>query len=144
MTWSDLRCDDDDGAGGPPRPQARRHDAGDPDEDSSEDDGGDHDLCCSVCGRRITGAQHAIEHGGAHAHTFANPGGFVHHVRCFGYAGGVAEQGDPETYFSWFPGYAWQVLACGGCGVHIGWSFRCADDVFYGLIAERLVERRAD
>lgn len=97
-------------------------------------------LRCSVCNQAITDDRHRIDRGGAHEHTFVNPGGFVHRVRCFGVAHGVAELGAPDTAFTWFPGYSWQILDCARCRVHIGWRFRCADDQFYGLVAERLVE----
>lgn len=107
---------------------------------STDDDTGDHALVCSVCGAAITDERHRVERGGGHEHTFANPHGFVHHVRCFGFAESVAEIGAPETAFSWFPGYAWQILDCARCRVHIGWRFRGGED-FYGLIAERLVAR---
>ena len=52
----------------------------------------------------------------------------------------AGELGVPEAAFSWFPGYSWQILDCARCRVLIGWRFRCADDSFYGLIADRLVE----
>jgi hypothetical protein len=104
-------------------------------------DGDEPALVCSVCAQQITRPVHQIDKRGAHEHTFANPGGFVHRVRCFGIATGVAELGSPERAFSWFPGYTWQVLDCARCRVHIGWLFRCADDRFYGLVADRLVER---
>jgi len=99
------------------------------------------ELVCSVCGQRITDEEHGTERAGAHEHQFVNPGGFLHRVRCFAAASGVAEIGSPETAFSWFPGYSWQVLECSACRVHIGWRFRGAGDTFYGLVAERLVER---
>jgi hypothetical protein len=97
-------------------------------------------LVCTVCRARITDEAHRIERAGAHAHTFANPHGFVHHVRCFAAASGLAEVGAAESAFSWFPGYTWQIADCAACRVHIGWVFRCAGDVFYGLVAERLRE----
>ena len=95
-------------------------------------------LRCTVCANPITDERHRVERGGAHEHTFVNPHGFVHHVRCFGLAAGVAEMGEPETAFSWFPGYSWQILDCANCRIHIGWRFR-GPDAFYGLVAERLI-----
>jgi hypothetical protein len=109
--------------------------------DAEDAAGDDPALVCSVCETRVTRAAAGIDRGGAHEHTFVNPGGHVHRVRCFATASGLAEVGDPETAFTWFPGYSWQILDCGRCRVHIGWLFRCADDRFYGLVADRLVER---
>lgn len=31
--------------------------------------------------------------------------------------------GAPELADSWFAGYAWSLLACAGCGAHIGWRY---------------------
>lgn len=100
------------------------------------------DLMCAACGRRVTHEDHRIEVGGAHAHTFVNPGGFVHEVACFGYATGLRYLGDPDPAFTWFPGYSWQVAACATCGAHLGWLFRCAGDQFHGLVPARLAPRR--
>ncbi len=109
--------------------------------DAEQDDADDPELRCSLCDQPVTRAAAAIDKAGAHEHTFVNPGGFVHRVRCFVAAHGVAELGAPESAFSWFPGYSWQILVCARCREHIGWLFRCADDRFYGLVATRLVER---
>jgi hypothetical protein len=95
-------------------------------------------LVCSACERAITDEEHAVERGGAHAHTFVNPHGIVHEVRCFARATGVTATSGMETAFTWFPGYAWQILDCRGCGGHLGWRFRCGGDAFYGLVAGRL------
>jgi hypothetical protein len=109
--------------------------------DAGEGGGVDRELVCSVCAARITNEQHRTERAGAHEHTFANPYGIVHRVRCFAAASGLSELGVPETAFTWFPGYSWQIAHCASCQVHIGWIFRCAGDLFYGLVADRLVER---
>ena len=98
-------------------------------------------LVCSVCRARITDEAHAVERGGAHEHTFANPHGIVHRVRCFAAASGLAAVGAEEDAFTWFPGYTWQIADCAACRVHIGWIYRCAGDTFFGLVADRLVER---
>ena len=45
--------------------------------------------------------------------------------------------------FSWFPGYAWMVGVCRGCGEHLGWLFVSADSRFHGLIADRLAEEES-
>ena len=109
--------------------------------DAEGDQGTERALVCSVCEQRITDDAHRAERAGAHEHTFVNPAGWVHRVRCFAAASGIATIGAAETAFAWFPGYTWQVLECSRCRVHIGWVFRCAGDTFYGFVAERLVER---
>ena len=129
-----------------PGPSERRPDAPAPARTrrSRPEEGGpsdDDDLLCASCEHRITSASLRVERGGGHEHTFVNPGGFVHRVRCFAAASGIAPIGPAEHTFSWFPGYTWQVLECSRCRVHIGWIFRCAGDTFYGFVADRLVER---
>ena len=109
--------------------------------DTDDDAAEDRHLVCSICELRITDEAHAIAKGGAHEHTFVNPGGFVHRVRCFAAASGVREQGAPAHAFSWFPGYSWQIVHCAGCDEHLGWIYRCDGDRFWGLVADRLVER---
>jgi hypothetical protein len=79
---------------------------------------------------------------GSHEHTFANPHGFVFRIGCFAEATCVPVE-DPSTYWTWFPGYGWQVELCRSCGQHLGWLFRNEEDRFHGLVLDRLVERDA-
>lgn len=42
--------------------------------------------------------------------------------------------------WTWFPGRAWRIALCRGCGVHLGWSFeKEAMPPFFGLVKDRLV-----
>lgn len=69
---------------------------------------------------------------------FVNPHGHVFEVGCFATAH-VRSIGPASHFFSWFPGYAWRVALCPGCGAHLGWAY--GDDAgFFGLILPRLVE----
>jgi hypothetical protein len=95
-------------------------------------------LRCAACGHRITDASQRIEMNGAHAHTFVNPGGFVHHIGCFAAAPGCAYDGAIETAFSWFPGWSWQIAICARCRAHLGWIYRLAGQQFHGLIIAAL------
>jgi hypothetical protein len=107
-----------------------------------EDTTGDDDaLVCTACEHVITSQDLREERGGAHEHTFVNPGGFVHHIGCFAAAPGCAYTGLTETAFSWFPGWTWQVAVCGRCRQHIGWIFRCAGEQFHGLLLAQLRPR---
>ncbi|MBK9036858.1 MAG: hypothetical protein IPL61_37345 [Myxococcales bacterium] len=99
------------------------------------------DLVCATCGRRITHDDHRVAIAGAHEHTFVNPGGFVHVLGCFALATGLSYVGDPETAWSWFPGYAWQISACMSCGAHLGWIYRGAEGQFHGLLRAQLARR---
>jgi predicted RNA-binding Zn-ribbon protein involved in translation (DUF1610 family) len=98
----------------------------------------DDDLHCVACGHRITSRSYRIEMGGAHEHTFVNPGGVVHHIGCFIAAPGCVQIGEPQSAFSWFPGWSWQIVLCGRCRAHLGWIYRCPPDQFHGLIVAAL------
>jgi hypothetical protein len=105
-----------------------------------EDDGGGELLACARCLRAVTTSGARIEVGGAHEHRFANPSGYRYHIGCFARASGCVPVGQASTYWTWFPGFSWQIEQCGECGEHLGWRFRSADSVFHGLILARLVE----
>ena len=53
-----------------------------------------------------------------------NPHGYVHDLLTLRCAAGMVGAGGWELAHTWFPGMAWQLGACGGCGVHVGWSWR--------------------
>jgi hypothetical protein len=97
-------------------------------------------LLCVRCLQAVTTTGARIEISGRHAHTFANPHGFVFHIGCFAVAPGCAAVGEPTTDFTWFPRFAWQIATCQGCREHLGWIFRSTDSRFHGLILDRLVE----
>ncbi len=96
-------------------------------------------IRCARCGHEITRRVARTARSGAHAHDFVNPAGIVFRVRCFDAAPGVRSSGERSGFWSWFPGYDWQVVLCGGCGAHLGWAFYGADP-FWGLVADALVE----
>jgi hypothetical protein len=107
---------------------------------------GEHEdrlLVCVACGLGITSASARTTRSGCHHHTFSNPDGFVFHIGCFATAPGCRAASAPSSDFTWFPGFAWQVATCGGCGEHLGWLFRSAEETFCGLILDRLVEQDA-
>jgi len=97
-------------------------------------------LACAQCGQRVTVPSARVEVGGAHLHTFTNPHGLRFHIGCFASVAGCVVEGEPTTYWTWFPGYAWQVENCGSCREHLGWRFESAADVFHGLVLDRLIE----
>jgi len=101
-------------------------------------------LACHRCLSTVTDGSTRISVGGAHAHDFVNPHGIEFHVGCFADALGCVAVGSASTYWSWFPGFAWQIELCAGCGEHLGWLFRSADAVFHGLVLDRLVEASGD
>lgn len=108
---------------------------------SSEDDadyaGGR--LLCAGCRAVITHRRERVERGGAHEHGRINPAGFSFHLACFAAAPGAATLGPATREHTWFPGYAWRIALCGGCGEQLGWRFEAGADRFFGLIVGRLV-----
>jgi hypothetical protein len=106
---------------------------------ASEDEGGHEVLACAGCRRPITSGAARTQVGGAHAHSFVNPHGLEFRIGCFSLASGLLQVGDPTTFWSWFPGYAWQVEVCASCRGHLGWEFRSSDHRFHALILDRLV-----
>jgi len=95
-------------------------------------------IRCAACGHAIARAGERIEVEGKHVHTFVNPAGFEYTIRCFSDAVGCVGAGKESTFWSWFRGFAWRMAACGGCGAHVGWSFRKEGSVFWGLVVERI------
>jgi hypothetical protein len=98
----------------------------------------DDAIRCAACDHRITERAYRIEKSGAHEHTFVNPHGFVYHVGCYAAAPGCIQNGDPQTAFSWFPGWTWQIVSCARCRTHLGWIYRCSGEQFHGLITTAL------
>jgi hypothetical protein len=115
-----------------------------PREDEKAREGTGARLACHRCLATVTDGSQRIAMGGAHAHHFVNPHGIEFHVGCFADAPGCATFGEASTYWSWFPGFAWQVELCATCGEHLGWLFLSPDAAFHGLILDRLVEAAMD
>jgi len=114
--------------------------AHDPDEREDTGDDAKRVLVCATCLQVVTTTASRIEVGGAHAHTFANPLGFVFHIGCFAVAPGCVPVGEASTEFTWFAGFAWRAATCRGCREHLGWLFRSTHRRFHGLILDRLAE----
>jgi hypothetical protein len=97
-------------------------------------------LACARCRRPVTTSAAGIEVAGGHEHRFVNPAGIPYHIGCFARAAGLIPVGDPSPYWTWFPGYRWQIEHCPGCQEHLGWLFSGPDGQFHGLILDRLEE----
>lgn len=109
--------------------------------DAERDSGDGRDprrLVCVRCQLPITSEHARIEVLGQHEHTCTNPHGFAYRIGCFAAAPGCVGVGQPESFWSWFPGYSWQLVLCRACHAHLGWLFRAADSGFHGLILDRL------
>jgi len=102
-------------------------------------EGGRRILRCARCRCPVTSQEARIEVDGAHEHTRTNPAGFVFRIGCFRDAPGCLGEGPASEAWSWFPGYAWQVGLCKGCGGHLGWVFQLEGARFHGLIVDHLV-----
>jgi hypothetical protein len=96
-------------------------------------------LRCAACGHPIAREEAAIDVQGTHVHTFVNPAGHAYTIRCFAEAPGCRGEGQESTFWTWFPGFAWRIALCAGCGAHVGWSFRSDTGGFWGLVADRVL-----
>ena len=95
-------------------------------------------LRCKKCKLPITREENQIQINEKHQHVFANPSGHVFQICCFTQAPGCFVFGEKTSYFTWFPGYSWQVALCLQCGTLLGWFFQSKDSQFFGLILDNL------
>lgn len=96
-------------------------------------------LYCAACKHPITGEDQRIAVRGTHEHSCTNPQEISFHIGCFRQAPGCISIGTATEEFTWFPGYAWRVALCNGCGRHLGWLFQQPGaGGFYGLILVQL------
>ncbi|MEF3695949.1 cereblon family protein [Desulfolutivibrio sp.] len=103
-------------------------------------DANDPFILCAACRRRITTRDMAVARSGAHRHVFCNPAGMVFRLGLYRHAPGCLALEPPSTEFTWFPGHAWRVACCRGCGTHLGWRFSAvSDDAFFGIILDRVI-----
>jgi hypothetical protein len=89
-----------------------------------------------ACGAGLADDEAAIVVLGQHQHVATNPMGWQYTLRCFAAVRGVKVASNPSREWSWFPGYAWQIENCAGCGAHVGWKYLRlgGDESFHGLI----------
>jgi hypothetical protein len=102
----------------------------------------EHWLYCRTCGTAIVHKSERIVMLGAHHHTFTNPSGRTFNIGCFGSVVGCTHVGIESDEYTWFPGYAWILALCSGCGNHLGWRFRGDGKQFHGLILDRLISKK--
>jgi hypothetical protein len=100
----------------------------------------DKGLFCARCTHLITSAHARINIDNRHLYTFTNPHGIVYEIGCFQDAPGCVPEGQPEIYWSWFPGYTWQIQRCSSCQGHLGWRFSKTDSAFFGLVLAFLID----
>jgi hypothetical protein len=97
-------------------------------------------LACALCATPITSSADRVDVDGGHEHFEVNPHGAPFRFGCFASAVNLVPVGPPQHAWSWFPGYAWQVMACAGCGSHMGWLFLSDAHRFHGLLLDALIE----
>ena len=99
-------------------------------------------LYCRTCGAVIVHKSERIVMLGAHNHTFTNPSGMAFNIGCFASVIGCIQFGEETKEYTWFPGYAWILALCSGCGSHLGWRFRGGGTQFHGLILDQLISKK--
>ncbi|MCP4744638.1 MAG: hypothetical protein GY874_00625 [Desulfobacteraceae bacterium] len=99
-------------------------------------------IVCKQCGQELAKPTERADVNGSHRHSFANPNGIIFEIGCFSIVRGCRKYGVPSAEFTWFPGYAWQVIVCAKCLSHLGWLFLSRQSGhFFGLILVQLAER---
>jgi hypothetical protein len=98
---------------------------------------------CRACRTRLARESDEIAVGGEVLHAAINPAGYYHVFVTVGRCENVRSVGEPTLEATWFPGCAWQVLACGGCDAQLGWRWLAAAEAgapspFYGLRVDAL------
>ncbi len=109
-------------------------------EPESDTGHGGRKLVCKLCRSVITRPDLGMEVDGKHVHVFFNPHGYVFELGCFASAKNVVPTGPKTDEFTWFPGFAWQVIACAHCASQLGWRYTGDGGGFYGLITTALIE----
>ncbi|PID72516.1 MAG: hypothetical protein CSB34_01860 [Desulfobulbus propionicus] len=96
-------------------------------------------ILCAGCRTVITSLRYGVHIDNSHEHTFFNPAGRVFELLCFSQAHNISIRSEPTTAFSWFKGYAWEIVTCSRCAVHLGWRFSRGAACFFGLIKNKLI-----
>ena len=100
-------------------------------------------LHCRGCGTRIAHLQDVLEgFGGSPYPVFRNPSGQRFTLILLRQAERLVDQSPAIREDTWFPGYAWVIQSCAGCGGHLGWRYEgpgLEPPRFWGLIRDRLV-----
>jgi len=79
---------------------------------------------------------------------YCNPAGAIHETVTLYHAKNIVlNREPPSTVCSWFPGYAWTIASCKGCGFHVGWLFTATNEDlkprrFWGLTRRSLILKR--
>ena len=99
-------------------------------------------IRCNQCLQPVALPSSRISINGSHAHTFANPNGYVYEIGCFRSVMGCGYLGPSSDEFTWFKGYKWKVAYCERCHAHMGWLFISSNEAFSfgGLILDNLTE----
>lgn len=100
-------------------------------------------LVCAACGRLVTTVSEKTEIRGRHHYDFPYYGHIVR-LGCYRNAPGCVGMERISYGYSWFRGYAWQIVLCRNCYTQLGWKYMSQDDSFYGLVFRLLREERPE
>jgi hypothetical protein len=100
-------------------------------------------LRCAACGLDVADASAVFAAApGGPVQAFVNPSGFVWEILTLREVRHLAAVGPSSRFFTWFPGYAWRVALCLGCGRHLGWAWEAVAGgepvSFWGLIRSEI------
>lgn len=103
------------------------------------------EFYCAGCNSHITSINNLFSKTDeGSVNVYVNPQGSVHDlITSLRVSYIVRTSGQPSEEFSWFPGYAWTIIECRQCGIHLGWKFTATNgdltpSSFFGLRCSQL------
>ena len=100
-------------------------------------------FACRRCGTAVSDTDALFPKDGEGAvRVFSNPYGLLCEILTLRRAENLVAVGPPTWEFTWFAGYAWEIVLCQGCQTHLGWRFSGDGEPreFWGLLRDGLVE----
>jgi DNA-directed RNA polymerase subunit RPC12/RpoP len=107
---------------------------------------------CAACKSVITYADRLVDLLGKSLHRCKYSPGVFCELFTFSSCPGAFNIGEPNEYYSWFPGYGWSFAVCRKCGNHLGWRYKATPRLpevaefigieqfpeFWGIMARRV------
>lgn len=97
-------------------------------------------LVCTTCALVLAQVRDRVAIDGRTVHERVNYAGYPHRFMTVRRCTNVDAVSPPSTDFSWFEGYAWEIIACAGCRSHVGWRWQ-GEGEFLGLLLHAVEER---
>ncbi len=105
----------------------------------------DRAIRCRRCDQAVGSHAQVFAFRAARAvQVFPNPSGQMMKILTIRATHHLTAVSVPTTAFTWFDGYAWTVMVCARCGLHLGWQYDVVGTGtpgrFYGLRVDSISE----